>query len=434
MQQGVNDRMRADWNQRAREDANYYVAFGRRGQDDDEFFDTALEIVRSFETELKRLPAGANRRAWRALEIGCGPGRLMRPLSRHFGEIHGVDISDRMIELAAEKLRDIPHAHAHHTAGSDLAAFADESFDFVYSYAVFQHIPDRDVIFQYLREATRVLKQGGIARFQLNGLPASATQYDTWSGARIASSEIATFARENDLQLLALEGIATQYMWTTWKKRPSGWIAALKGYFPVGKAKLQRITNTFSSEPVVPTRGRFASASLWFENLPEACDLNYLRVTIGGESAFVTYIGPADNNGLQQVNVYLPQGLNSGLQPLEVHWLGELLCEGTVVRVVPPGPPVPRVMAVTDGIDLLSGKKIITGTVKVVLEEVTEPAEFRASLGGKQIVDFDSFCTDPRVPKYEINFKTPPDLGKGVQFLEMSLGSRRFAPVRLELA
>jgi ubiquinone/menaquinone biosynthesis C-methylase UbiE len=37
-----------------------------------------------------------------------------------------------------------------------MAAFADESFDFVYSYAVFQHIPSRDVVMSILREAKRV--------------------------------------------------------------------------------------------------------------------------------------------------------------------------------------------------------------------------------------------------------------------------------------
>jgi hypothetical protein len=90
----VGQRMRAEWNERAREDAHYYVAFGRRDQDDDEFFATAKEIVVSLEAELRRFPPDSNRRAWRALEIGCGPGRLMKPMSRHFGEIHGVDVSD----------------------------------------------------------------------------------------------------------------------------------------------------------------------------------------------------------------------------------------------------------------------------------------------------------------------------------------------------
>src|ERR1700693_5514871 len=102
-------RMRADWNQRAAEDANYYVAFGRRDQDEEEFFATASSVVRGLESDLKRL-AGRDC----ALEIGCGPGRLMRPLSRHFQEIHGVDVSDEMIRLATERLRHTPNAHPHH--------------------------------------------------------------------------------------------------------------------------------------------------------------------------------------------------------------------------------------------------------------------------------------------------------------------------------
>src|ERR1700691_590613 len=100
----VSERMRADWNERAREDAHYYVAFGGRDQDEEGFDATAADVLPSFEFELKRLPRGANRRAWRALEIGCGPGRLMKPLSRHFGEIHGVDVSDEMIRLARQRL------------------------------------------------------------------------------------------------------------------------------------------------------------------------------------------------------------------------------------------------------------------------------------------------------------------------------------------
>ncbi|MGA2156284.1 MAG: hypothetical protein ABSH37_17900, partial [Bryobacteraceae bacterium] len=81
--------MRADWNRRAAEDANYYVAFGRRQQSNEEFFSTADGTVQQLLAELGRF---AGRDA--ALEIGCGPGRLMRPLSRYFKEIHGVDVSD----------------------------------------------------------------------------------------------------------------------------------------------------------------------------------------------------------------------------------------------------------------------------------------------------------------------------------------------------
>src|SRR3954451_4240646 len=109
----VLDRMRSDWNERASEDAYYYVAFGRREQDDDEFFATAGELVKALTAEFKRLPG---RDA--ALEIGCGPGRLMRPLSRHFGEIDGVDVSDEMIRLARERLRGVSKAPGHPSSGA----------------------------------------------------------------------------------------------------------------------------------------------------------------------------------------------------------------------------------------------------------------------------------------------------------------------------
>src|SRR3954453_4034284 len=119
----VTERMRRDWNDRAREDAHFYVAFGRRAQDPEEFFDTAKEVVQGLDWELRRLPPRSNRRSWRALEIGCGPGRLLRPMSRRFGEIHGIDVSDEMIGRAAANLRGIPHAHVHQTSGADLAPF-----------------------------------------------------------------------------------------------------------------------------------------------------------------------------------------------------------------------------------------------------------------------------------------------------------------------
>src|SRR5665213_53682 len=95
----VENRMRAEWNERAQEDAHYYVAFGRRDQDDAEFLATAKALAGELVGELKRLP-DTPRMQRRALEIGCGPGRLLRPLSQYFGQIYGVDVSDSMIAIA----------------------------------------------------------------------------------------------------------------------------------------------------------------------------------------------------------------------------------------------------------------------------------------------------------------------------------------------
>ena len=69
--------------------------------------------MRGLEREMKRGLPGERARARRALEIGCGPGRLLKPMAEKFGEIHGVDVSDEMIGLARRRLTEIPHAHAH---------------------------------------------------------------------------------------------------------------------------------------------------------------------------------------------------------------------------------------------------------------------------------------------------------------------------------
>src|SRR6185437_14634763 len=92
---------------------------------------------------------------------------------------------------------------------------------FVYSYAVFQHIPSAEVVFSYLRETIRVLKPGGFARLQINGLPKTARACTTWEGVRISADEVRRFTREHGIRLLSLTGIDTQYMWTSWRKQPT---------------------------------------------------------------------------------------------------------------------------------------------------------------------------------------------------------------------
>ena len=405
----VVEQMRAEWNERAKEDAHYYVAFGRREQDDEEFFATGADVVRALEAELKRVPG-----ARRALEIGCGPGRLMRPMSRHFEEIHGVDVADEMIRRAARNLSGVPHAHVHHAAGSDLAQFADGYFDFVYSYAVFQHIPSGDVVFGYLREVVRVLRRGGVAHLQLNGLPKTAEGYTTWSGFRVSAEEVRNFARENGLELLALDGVGTQYMWTTWRKS--------------ARTRVRGVSNAHSGEHAVPAYGRFACASLWLENLSAGWDLNTLEARVDGVAATGVYLGP-EGNGLAQFNVLLPEGTRTGLVPIEILPLGMK----SWMRVIPPGPAVPRVESVTDGTNLLSVARIERGSVKVQLEEVAAPDSFRATVDGAPVRDVQMFCTDPRNQRWDVSFLLPERVASGVHQLEMSLGARKLAPVAIEV-
>jgi ubiquinone/menaquinone biosynthesis C-methylase UbiE len=429
----VSGRMRDDWNARAREDAAYYVAFGRREQNDAEFYATATEVMNGLEAELRRVPP-PQRSGWKALEIGCGPGRLMRPMSRHFAEIHGVDVSDEMIALARERLSDVPSAHPHVTDGASLGEFPDAWFDFVYSYAVFQHVPSRDIIVRYMRETHRVLKPGGLARLQFNGMPARDTSFDTWAGARITSTDVLEFTQMQDIQLLALEGAATQYMWTTWCKQAPGWQAAQnERTFPALPSRIRRVSNSHGSEPGAPSRGCFASICLFVENLPAEAGLHHLRVQVGDSLGTVTYIGALTNDGVQQVSVILPELEATGLLPVELRWLDAPIAPPATLRVIPPGPSIPVIKSVRDGVHLVADKRIETRHVKVTLEEVARPHEIEATVGGLPVGDMEFFCIDPRPQRFEVNFRLPEEIAPGQHQLEVRIGRRKLAPVTLEV-
>ncbi len=421
--------MRDDWNARARTDAGYFVAFGRRDSDDAQFYATATEVLNRLQSELSRIPL-AERGDWRALEIGCGPGRLMRPMSRHFTEIHGVDVSDEMITLAKEKLSDVANAHVHVSDGSSLAMFPADSFEFVYSYAVFQHIPAREVVFSYLREIQRVMNTGGMAVLHFNGLINRLAPIDTWDGVRISSADVLEFAGANDFQVLSLEGAGTQYMWTTWRKRAPGWIPTPSE----NTVRIRRITNANSSEPVAPCRGRFASISIWVENLPAEVGLHHLQVKIGTSLGTVCYIGPPDRAGLQQINVMLPVLEETGLLPVEVLWLDRPIAPATTLRVIPPGPSVPRVRQITDGINMIAENRIETRYVKIIVEEITNPGEVDAFIDQTPLIALESFCIDPRPQRFELNFRLPDEIAPGARKLTLKIGRRKMPPLAVEVA
>jgi hypothetical protein len=263
---------------------------------------------------------------------------------------------------------------------------------------------------------------------QINGLDAAAKQYDTWNGVRITADEVRDVAHGESLQLLALEGVRTQYMWTTMRK-PYGTPRE-----PAGSGRIRRITNAHNSEPVAPAAGRFASVTAWVEHLPEACDLLSLQVVIGGTPAVPCYIGPCEADGLQQLNVLLPPLQRTGLLPFELLWRGARLCPPVTLRVIPPGPSVPVLLSVTDGINMLSGTRIVTGFVKVTVEQTHHPESFRATVSGRPVENLDVFCADPLPPRWEINFHLPDNTGAGRHVLEMSLGRRPLPAALLDVA
>jgi SAM-dependent methyltransferase len=106
-------------------------------------------------------------RLGRALDFGCGVGRLTRALAERFSETVGVDVSEQMVEQARKLNTDRPNLDFAVNVAPDLAAFESDSFDLVYSSKVLQHMPSGDQACSYIGEFLRLLAPGGIAVFQL---------------------------------------------------------------------------------------------------------------------------------------------------------------------------------------------------------------------------------------------------------------------------
>jgi ubiquinone/menaquinone biosynthesis C-methylase UbiE len=158
-----------DWNELAELDP-YWAILTSPGTrfgawDSDEFFATGSREIDGLMRRAAELGHPVARE--RALDFGCGVGRLTRPLAGHFGECVGVDISEGMVEQARRLNADVPHATFVVNAAGDLHRFDDASFDLVYSVIVLQHVPDRVAIERYIGEFCRVLRPGGLAIFQL---------------------------------------------------------------------------------------------------------------------------------------------------------------------------------------------------------------------------------------------------------------------------
>jgi SAM-dependent methyltransferase len=105
-------------------------------------------------------------RTQRALDFGCGVGRLTQALARHFTRVDAVDISAPMLAMAEQLNAHGERCSYRRNTRQDLQLFATDAFDFVYSAITLQHMTPR-VTRRYLGELARVTAPGGLLVFQL---------------------------------------------------------------------------------------------------------------------------------------------------------------------------------------------------------------------------------------------------------------------------
>jgi SAM-dependent methyltransferase len=208
-------KMREDWDRRARENARYYVNTACRDWNDEEFFASGERTVaEEVLTDMTNICQGKDPREMRVLEIGCGAGRVTRALAGVFGEVCGVDISGEMVERARTALAAFPGVRIFQNNGEDLSVLGDIQVDFAFSSIVFQHIPSREIIENYVREVHRLLRPGGLFKFQVQGdCTVAGSPEDTWLGAPFSDAQAVEMAERCGFEPRYRHGAGGQYFW-----------------------------------------------------------------------------------------------------------------------------------------------------------------------------------------------------------------------------
>lgn len=157
-----------DWEKFAKTDPLWSIITfkdkrGNRWQIDD-FFATGEKHLNQILEFVEK--SHASFKFGKALDFGCGVGRVTQALAARFTEVNGVDISPTMIELTRKYNRYGEKCVYWVNALDNLRIFADDSFDFVHSVIVLQHMKPLYAK-RYLLEFLRVTSPSGLIVFQL---------------------------------------------------------------------------------------------------------------------------------------------------------------------------------------------------------------------------------------------------------------------------
>ena len=210
------DIMRRDWDERARRNAFVYIASWRKDWDEASFFESGeqdyLRLVQPILEKLRFDPADKS-----MAELGCGAGRMTRSFAQRFRSVRALDISSEMQARGKGYLHSFSNIEWILSDGESLSGMESGSVDFVFSYLVLQHMPDKKVVQNAIREMLWILKPGGAFLFQFNG---SAQPTMNWKGRAISGilDSLATMGLHSASRHLAsMVGIDPEMVGKTWR-------------------------------------------------------------------------------------------------------------------------------------------------------------------------------------------------------------------------
>ena len=217
----VDIKMKKEWDARSKLDTLFVIST-EHSENYEDFWQSGMDDIKSIldidGSRFEKITHQKDPKKMRILEIGCGIGRLLIPMSEIFGQVIGVDISSEMIHKGKKHLENIQNCQIFENNGIDLSEFSDNYFDFCFSFIVFQHIPEKKIVEKYISEVSRVLKPNCLFRFQVRGtITSKPNKITTWDGVQFTSDEIHKIAQVNNFEIIEDGNDKDEYYWLTFQ-------------------------------------------------------------------------------------------------------------------------------------------------------------------------------------------------------------------------
>ena len=98
------------------------------------------------------------------IDFGCGPGRMVKRMSKFFKRVDGIDVSSYALEWARQQF---PSNNFYESSGADCGNVPENTYDFVYNTISIQHIPCRTIRQRIYEGLHRCMKDGASITLQL---------------------------------------------------------------------------------------------------------------------------------------------------------------------------------------------------------------------------------------------------------------------------
>ena len=219
----VDVKMKKEWNERAKMNPLFVIATDHSDSEED-FWESGITecnvILGKNSPRFQKIIENKEPSKMNVLEIGCGIGRILIPMRKIFGNMIGIDISSEMVQLGQKYVANIPNCSIVENNGIDLSEFSDNYFDFCYSFIVFQHIPEKQIVANYIKEVLRILKPGCLFRFQVRGtISTKPSEITTWEGVQFTTDEIHKIAKENNFEIIEEGNDKEEYYLLTFRTK-----------------------------------------------------------------------------------------------------------------------------------------------------------------------------------------------------------------------